>query len=359
MDLTDQIREISDRRNDNHTLVRLFRAAGLQVAVFVIGTFGYYIVCEGEYDLLTCAYMTVITLTTVGYGEVIPVKDDPALVVFTIFLIIIGMGAVFYFVSSITAFIIDGELRDLLKRRNMRSKIEKMSGHFIVAGMGHTGSHVLPEILASNREVLVIDQSRDAIDRAAEECGQDLPHILGDATDDDVLVEAGLDAASGVVFSLGNDRDNLFATITARQLNPDITIVTRGEHPQSEAKFLRAGATSVIFTNVLGGMRMAAEALRPEVTTFLDIMMKDHGHFRRVEELPVPADAPTIGKTLAELEIRKQTDALVVAVYDRNDDDYHFNPGPGFPIEAQSTLVVLALVDDIPLIERIIAGEDT
>jgi voltage-gated potassium channel len=355
MKLRSRIRDISDHRNDNQALIRLMRAAGLQAGIFVVGTTGYYTLGKGDYTLLDAAYMTVITLTTVGFEEVIPIKGDPGLELFTILLLIIGMGAVLYFVSSITAFIVDGELRDLLKRRNMNSKIEKMRDHFIIAGMGNTGSHVLPEMLASRREVLVIDRNRESIDRAIDECGCDLPFLVGDATADDCLLRAGLSEASGVIFSLGNDRDNLFATITARQLNPDITIVTRGEDPRSEAKFLRAGATSVIYTNVLGGMRMAAEALRPEVTTFLDIMMNDHGHFRRVEELPVPNGSPVVGKTLRELGIRQYSDALVIAVHDV-DDEYHFNPGPDFVIPRDSMLIVLALVDDVPLLEDLIAG---
>ncbi len=359
MPIRSRIAEISDRRNDNHALTRLLRAAGLQFGVFVVGTTGYYHLSDDHFTLLDAAYMTVITLTTVGFEEVIPIKGNPSLEVFTIILLTIGMGAVLYFVSSITAFIVDGELRDLLKRRNMKSKIDRMRDHFIIAGMGNTGSHVLPEMLVSNREVLIIDQKKESIDQAMRECDVELPFLVGDATEDDVLMHAGLMEAAGVIFSLGNDRDNLFATITARQLNPDITIVTRGEHPQSEAKFLRAGATSVIFTNVLGGMRMAAEALRPEVTTFLDIMMKDHGHYRRVEELPVPEGSPVIGKPIRDLGIRNQTDALIIAVHDVEIDDYHFNPGPNFQIPAHSTLIVLALIDDVPLLESIIAGEQS
>ena len=308
-----------------------------------------------KHSVLDCAYMTVITLTTVGFSEVIPVKGHPELEFFTIILIFSGMGTMLYFLSLLTAFVVEGELRDLIWVNRMTKQIEKMNGHFILAGVGHTGSYVFPEILQSKRDVVIIDNDRDAVVHSLGEAFVDTPFIIGDATDDHILEEAGVQRADGVVFSLGNDRDNLFATISARRLNPDITIVTRGEDPTSEQKFLMAGATSVIYTNVLGGMRMAAEAMRPEVTTFLDIMMRDHGHFRRVEELPIPQGSPIVGKKLKEVGIREISDALVIAVQDA-DGEYHFNPGPDFEMIAGQKLVCLSLVDDVPGIEAIIRG---
>lgn len=352
---------LSSRRADRHALTRLLRAAGLLLAIFILGTAGYYFLCDGQYDLLTCAYMTVITLTTIGYGEVIPVTDFPDRMVLTIVLVVLGMGIMLYFVSQLTAFVVDGDLRDMLFKRQMQKQIDRLDQHFIVAGIGSTGQHVLEEILRSNRPCLLLDHSHERIevlmDEIEEHYGRRIPYIVGDATEDHTLAEAGIARAQGIVFTLGNDRDNLFATITARSLNPGVRIVTRGENPQSEQKFLRAGATSIIYTNVLGGMRMAAEVIRPEVTGFLDLMMHDHGEVRRIEELDIPDTSPLLNKTLRQANLRKHTDALIVATYSKKAREYTFNPGPDCKLTADTKLIVLTLVSDVPRIEALLHGK--
>lgn len=350
---TKLIRELGKQTHDAMVVARLLRATGLLAAIFFLGTFGYYYLTDGQYSMLDCAYMTVITLTTVGFTEVITVRGNPTLEIFTIMLIFFGMGTVLYFLSLLTAFVVEGDLRDLLWEKRMNKRINEMSQHFICCGIGETGSHVFGELVSGHYETVVIDCDRERIKHLLGEHPEQTPFLIGDATEDDTLRNAGIERAAGVVFSLGNDRDNLFATISARRLNPDILIVTRGEDPKSEEKFIMAGATSVIFTNVLGGMRMAAELIRPEVTSFLDIMIHDHGSYRRVEELEVPDGAHIIGKKLREVKIREVSDALVIAVYLGN-DRYKFNPGPDFEIESGQKLVCLVLVDDIPEIEEII-----
>jgi voltage-gated potassium channel len=353
----DSLRELGGREYDPTGFRRLARAGGLLVAVFVLGTFGYWTMAPEKYDLLDCAFMTTITLTTVGYGEVIPIDGDPALQSFTIGLIIVGMGIVLYFVSSLTAFIIEGELRDLIRMRKMDREIDKLENHLIICGIGQTGLYVLREVLQSNQPCVVIDKNHDHIQRDIDELDTDFLYIVGDATQDSVLQQAGIERATALVASLGTDRDNLFVTITARSLNDELRIVARGEHPEAEQKFKMAGATSVIYTNVLGGLRMAAEAIRPEVTTFLDLMMQDHDHYRRVEELPVPDDSPLIGTTVRETKIRQHTDALVIAVYRRESEDYVFNPGPEYELTTGCKLIVLTLVDDIETLEALIRGD--
>jgi voltage-gated potassium channel len=354
MNFREWVNSVSSRTHHSQTLYQLLRASGVLMIIFLIGTIGYYIIGGGQYTMIDCAYMTVITLTTVGYGEIIPIAGHQGAELFTIGLIVLGMGAFLYFVSTMAAFIIEGELLDLLWRRSLDRKISQMSGHFVIAGVGNTGSYVLSEVIGSKRDCVVIDRDEQSVLALFEEVGAEVPFIEGDATDDDTLIKAGIERASGVVFSLGNDRDNLFATISARRLNPKAAIVTRGEDPGAEQKFLMAGATSVIFTNVLGGMRMAAEVLRPEVTTFLDLMMVDHDHYRMVEELPVPADSPLVGKMLRDLGIRPHSDALIIAVWDTEDRDYHFNPGPNYVIPPEAKLIILTLMEDVPLIEHLI-----
>ncbi|MEZ4461558.1 MAG: potassium channel protein [bacterium] len=331
---------------------RLIRAAGLQLAVFAAGSVGYHILTDRQYDLLTCAFMTAITLTTAGYEEVVPI-NTPELQVFTIALILFGMGAVLYFVSALTAFIIDGELREFLRERKISGMLEELSNHFVIAGTGDTGKFVLLEMVKLKRPVVLIDMDRERIAALEQEYGFQIPFVVGDATDDDVLIRAGLERAQGVVFSLGNDRDNLFATISARRLSANLRIVTRGEDPRSEKKFLMAGATSVIYTNVLGGLRMAAEVTRPRVTTFLDLVMRDHDHFRIVEEIPVPDGSPLAGRSIKHANFRGRTDALIIAIHEEN-DEYRFNPGPDYVIRENTQLIVLALGEDIKVIEKML-----
>ncbi|MEM1350401.1 MAG: NAD-binding protein [Myxococcota bacterium] len=358
-DLKTMIRKLANPREDNTILVRLLRAAGLLFAVFIAGTFGYYFICDGEYDLLTCAYMTIITLTSIGYGEVIAVQGYQDRIVFTMLLVIVGMGLMLYFVSTLTAFIVDGELRDLLTLKRMKHKINRLSGHYIVAGLGDTGQYVFKEMVRLEQPCLLIERSRERVLKITNQYDRPLPYVIGDATDDATLVEAGIERARAVVFSLGNDRDNLFATLTARGINADVTIVTRGENFQSEQKFKHAGATSVIFTNELGGVRMAAEAIRPEVTSFLELMMRDHGEPRRIEEFELPLGSPILGLSLRELNLRRHTDALIIAIHDNQADETTFNPGPNFVIEDCHKLVMLILLKDVPRVEELLrTGSD-
>ena len=357
--LKKRLRVLNGAEHDAIMGARLARAAGLLGVIFLFGTFGYYVIGEGEYDLLTCAYMTIITLTSVGFTEAIEVTGHQDRVIFTMVLVILGMGVMLYFVSTLTAFIVDGDLRDILNMRRMKKNIGELEGHYIVAGLGDTGQYVLREMVQQKQPVLLIERDYEQYSIVTADYEEELPYVIGDATEDHVLLEAGIGRAAGVVFSLGNDRDNLFATLTARGLNEDITIVTRGEKSQSEQKFKHAGATSVIFTNQLGGMRMAAEVLRPEVTSFLELMMQDHGETRRIEELDIPVRSPFIGAKLRQVPLRKHTDALVIAVHDVVEDDYTFNPGPDLVFSEGNRLIVLALLKDIPKIEKILRGELT
>ncbi|MFB6351550.1 MAG: TrkA family potassium uptake protein, partial [Bradymonadaceae bacterium] len=201
----------------------------------------------------------------------------------------------------------------------------------------------------------VVEQRLEDVREAHE---NDFPYIVGDATDDDVLTDAGVERADALICSLGTDRDNLFVTISARSLNPDIRIVTRAYQPESQQKFKMAGASSVIYTNVLGGMRMAAEAIRPQVTTFLDLMMQDHGHYRRVEELNIPEDSPLVGQQIQNAGIREGTDALIIAVYEESNDEYIFNPGPTYELTGDTKLIVLTLIEDIERLEEMINGSN-
>jgi len=349
---------IEERANDSPSLIRdkLWVVVILANLSLGIGTFGYYLLSGGEYDLLTCAYMTVITLTTVGFGEVIPVTGDPALEFFTSILIVTGMGLVVYFTSVLTAEIVGRDFFGAIRERRMTKRIAGFEHHFIVAGIGDMGIYAAQEIILSGRQLVAIDDEHARFERLLAlletKDHPSLAFIVGDATDDDVLHEAGIERATTVLFALGDDRENLFATITARTLNPRIRIISRGKGPKSQIKFRRAGADSVIFTDLISGLRMASEGLRPSAVSFLDVMLKDHETPRRVEEIELPAGSPLVGRTLKEVALRDQADVLVVAVYRRELGSFDFNPGPEYVLHADATLIVIVRIEDRASLER-------
>lgn len=346
-------------QSQSELLGRIIRATGLVIIVFAVGTLGYYVLSPPSYSFLDSAYMTTITLTTVGFGETIEVEHDPVMQVYTIVLIILGSGAVLYFASTVIEFVVSREFQKILDVRKQRKKIDKLDNHFIVAGLGNTGEYVLNEVHRSARDCVVIDHNLDRIEEVRGELAFGFPYVLGDALDDENLLEAGLERADALICSLGNDRDNLFVTISADHLIDDLKIITRGNDPASEEKFYKAGATSVIYTNVLGGRRMAAEAIRPEVTTFLDLMMREEerDHSRRVEEIPIPDGSPLIGQTIADTGIREYTDALIIAVYDERQGEPIFNPASDYEMDTNTELIVLTLLEDVETIEAIVRGD--
>jgi len=335
----------ADERGD--TRQRLFSATVSVLLLLIFGSTGYYIIGRGEWTAINCIYMTVITLTTVGYREAVPVENNEAAQLFTILLLIMGMGVVLYFVSSLTAFIIEGEINHIVRRRRMLKQLEDIDQHCIICGLGNTGEHVAEELHLSQAPMVVIEKNLEALQRMQALIGHEVPHILGDATEDDILEQAGITRCIGAVISLGNDRDNLFCTISARTLNPKIRTVTKGADPRSEQKFMKAGANRVVFTTKIGGLRMAAEVLRPHVVTFLDLMTRDNERTLRIEEVHIDATSPVANKTLAQADLRRQADILVVAVKHSGTGRYDFSPPPTFVIEPGHILIVMGDVQEV------------
>jgi voltage-gated potassium channel len=347
----ERIRKVSRHLTGRSAAARMARALLLQAGVLMFGTLGYWIGTAYQEDLLTCVYMSVVTLTTVGFGEVIPIDGHPRLMIFTIVLIIVGMGSVTYFVSVLTSFVLDGELRQLIQRMHMQKQIDHLSDHYIVAGLGVTGRYVLPDLMASNVKLVLIDHNRAELEERAIELSPDTLWLCGDATDDELLTRAGIERARGVVFSLGSDRDNLFAVVTARQLNPTIRIVTRGEDPRSERKFLAAGASSVVFTNVLGGYRMAAQVLQPYVADFLDLLRPLSSEARKISGLAIAEGDNAVGQSLAELALRKRFDVMVLA-WKAPGEAFVLPPRADTPLVAGIDLVVLATDESLEAATR-------
>jgi len=328
---------------------RLWIGFLLVVAIITFGSIGFHMIGRShgfDWGWWDCVYMTVITVSTVGYGEVLPIQDVPGARVFTIFLILFGMGMLLYFASAVVALVVEFNLSEVLQRRARVKAIQHLSDHVIVCGAGTTGIHVIEELHATNTSFIVVENDAERLRHIEAHLGVELHHIVGDATEDEVLLEAGIKRAVGVVTALSSDKDNLFVTITARQLNPKLRIVSRCREVSTRAKMKRAGADSVVSPNLIGGMRMVSEMIRPEVTQFLDLMLRDKDKTLRIEEVHVPEGSPAAGKRLSETDIRKITELLVVSVRTPT-GEYKYNPGPNFELAPGSTLIVLGEMKDV------------
>ena len=312
--------------------------------VVMVGTNGYYLLYKGQSGFLDCMYMTVISLTGVGYEEVLRVKGNAPAQIFTMILITFGMGVIFYGISAMTALILEGELSGLLKRQKMQKDINKLKGHYIVCGGGETGRPLIAELLHNMESVVLIEREEKHID-LCRGMG-DIHFIAGDATDDENLAAAGIESAAGIVVCLPSDKDCLYVTMTARMLNKEVRIVSRMTNRKHEAKLRIAGADGVVSPNAIGALRMASEMIRPTVVDFLDQMLRSNQVTLRFNELPLSGEGAFSGKSIAESGIKDKFRLLIVAIKEA-DGTITFNPPPSKGLTRDMTLIVMGNVDDI------------
>jgi voltage-gated potassium channel len=319
---------------------RLTFPVSLLVTILIVGTAGFKIIGWREWGWLDCAFMTAITLTTVGYGDALGVGQHPGATVFTIIIMFVGMGIVLYNVSTITAFLVEGGLTLLFKERRMLKEISGMRDHYIVAGAGSTGIHVVDEMHKTGAKFVVIEGNADKIAHM-EDTYKGLRYIQGDATDDANLINAGVERAKGLVACLSNDKDNLYITVSAKSLNPRLTVVARAIRTDMKEKFLRVGANYVVSPNQIGGMRMASEILRPHVVTFLDRMLRAKDSSIRIGEVAVEAGSRLDGKALKNSRIPEETGLLVIAVQPSEEEDAIYNPKADQVLKKGCVIIVI------------------
>jgi voltage-gated potassium channel len=289
------------------------------LALILLGTFGYMTLTHSSvFDSL---YMTIISITTVGYSESINLEANPGARLFTMFLLVGGAGVTVYVSSNLTAFLVEGELSDILWSRKMDRKIRGLSNHVIIAGGGQTASYTVREMLMSRQPFVVIERSKAHFERMERDFPESqLLGLIGDATEDKILQAAGVERAQGLVSALPDDRDNLFVTISARGLNSNLRIVSKTVRQSSENKMRMAGADEVVCPDSIGGSRMASQILRPHVLSFLDAMiyMQENDSIR-IEELTVNRRG-IVGCSLAKLELPKKFGGMLVLALKRKDE---------------------------------------
>lgn len=336
-------------------LLRRLRTAGtLLVLNFLIGIGGYKVLGGPQWSLLDCAYMTVITLATIGYGEVHDMGNNPSLRVFTMVLIVTGIGTMGYVFTTLTEFVIDGKLQRLLQGQRMSKGISELRGHTIVLGAGETGVHIIEELVRTRTPFVVVDSAQDRVDRVLQH--HEFLHIIDDATDEEVLRRAGVERAGGLMVCMPSDKDNLFVTMSARQMNPTLRIIAKVTDLKVRPKLIRAGADAVVSPQYIGGLRLVSEMLRPTVVGFLDSMMRETEQPHRIEEVWIDPGSGMVGRRLEDLHLHSRHGVLVLALRDASNQTYQYCPEGKVHLGAGMTLVILGDVDQVSAVRAEAAG---
>ena len=335
--------------NRSKTLRNLTFAFLAQVAIMLVGTLGYRFLGGDRYSWLDCFYMTFITITTIGYNEVVDVTGYEYGRLFTIFIGITSIGVLGYVLSTVTAFMLESDLNTSWRRKKMRQKIAQLKGHYIVCGVGLVGSNVAHELAATGRACVVIDANMSAIHRFLE-AHPDQLWLHGDATDNDMLLVAGVMNARGVFAVAHDDSMNLVISLSAKQLNPDLRVVARCHDTKNVEKTRRAGADEVVSPDFTGGQRLVSAMVRPHVALFLDEMFKSDDNVR-IEEVLVPEVLS--GKHLSVLYYGNK-DSLVLAV--RHAGDWVFNPPAQYTVHGGDVLMVMATSEGRMRLEQLMQG---
>ncbi len=322
---------------------RLIIGFCLMLAVGAIAVIGYMVIGGPEVTFLDAVYMAVVTLSGVGYGEIVDSTHNHTLRIFNMFIVLIGVAVAVYVFSQLTAFLVEGELRNLFRRSRMNKQIAALRQHFIVCGLGKTGWHVVDELIKTGAPFVVIENSKETI--ASLQQGEDprfrnILYIEGDAADEKILERAGIDAAAGLITTLPSDKENLVIIVIVRQRSHDIRIVSRCSDLNYAERMIKAGANSTVSPNHIGGLRMASELLRPTVVGFLDLMLQQKSRTLRVEEIALSESSAWDGKTLADVNLHERYDLLPLAVR-HSTGELQVNPRGPATLHRGSIIIVL------------------
>lgn len=315
----------------------------LVTAVFVVGTAGYIAL---GLDPLEALYQTVTTVTTVGFREV-GGDFDSGKQIYTIALILVGVGTVLYTLTTLLEALVEGHLGRLYGRRRMDRKIATLENHVIICGWGRVGRALADHLVDEDEPFVVIENDPERV--------ADVPHLVveGDATEDETLRQAGIDRARALVAALNADADNLFVVVAGRALRPDLFIVARVRTVSAEEKLRRGGADRIVNPQQIGGHRMGAFVMQPHVSEFLDVVMHDRSMEFRLEEIVVPRTSPLAGQTLRETQIRDRTGALVLAMR-ADDGTFRTNPEPGMTVDAGDVLIAIGTSPQLDALRRLL-----
>ncbi|MDZ7681345.1 MAG: potassium channel protein [Fodinibius sp.] len=322
---------------DNIIVLRISIALGVLVVVFFIGTVGYHFI-EGI-NFFDGFYMTFITITTIGFAELTNLSSAGRVLTMVIF--VMGIGVISYIASQTTQLIFESEI---FRKRAMKKQLEKMEQHYIVAGYGRIGRRIAEVLEEANIPIVVIDNRESSIERVRN---NRLLYVEGNAQDEEILKQAGIKRAKGLICTLSRDQDNVFVTLIGRELNPNIFILVRTNEHQNTKKILRAGANKVISPYEIGADRMANVILRPNVDQFMDHILGGTTQDHVFDEVKIFEGSDLAGKTLQEAEIRQKYFVVIIAIIPENKDNIRFNPGSQDKITVGDSLIVLGDVDCI------------
>lgn len=322
---------------------RLLWGIGALAIIIATGGIGYMLI-EG-WSFIDALYMTIITITTVGYNEVHPLSDSGR--IFSIFLIVGGVGGALYSLTAIVAYVIEGGFGTTIGRRQMKNRIAKLKDHFILCGYGQVGQEIAHVFTEERVAFVVIDKDKESIANA-EKDGR--LYLLADATTDDVLKEAGINQARGLVVAVGSDADSTYITLSARGLRPNLFIEARASSSEAEAKLKKAGADRIISPNSIGARRMAMLALRPAVVDFIDTVIYRRGRELQLENIAINHDSSLVGLDIEKARQRTQVTVLAIS---RQGDQLLANPSGEETIEAGDQLIVMGTRQQLASLEKI------
>ena len=325
----------------------------LQLALFALlaivayGTLGFMFI--EDYRPLEAIYMTAITLSTVGFGEVRELDDQGR--VFAITLIVLGVSLGAFTVSVIGQMVLEGHLREIYGRRRMEKRIARLSGHSIIAGYGRVGRRVAREFFRKQEPFVVIEVD----DQALEQVDRDgALFVEGTATDDDVLRRAGVERAKTLITTLPDEAQNVYITLTARYMNRDLQIIARADVEDGEKKLIRAGANHVVSPHVLGGQRMAMASLRPNVVDFMHTTALGEGGLS-IEEMVIPEGCRLAGKTLVDSRLKQEFNVTLIGIKKR-DKKMTIAPGPNTTLDEADILVLVGPTEDLERLSQTLAS---